>query len=143
MTMSDRIVRKKSKRAFTLVELVIVIAILAVLAAVAIPIITSSINSARISTMESNSATVEMLIKEAINTYEANISMDYNGKSVTNATVKDVLIQNGVDTSVMDVKQINGMEYSISWSTVQQGTVLISGTHITPYNIDNKISSLE
>lgn len=143
MTMSEKIKRRKSKKAFTLVELVIVIAILAILAAIAIPVITTTINSAKLSTMQSDSATIEMLIKEAINTSKAGIYMEYNGHLLTSATVRDVLVQNHVNLDVMSVKKVNGIEYAISWSKAIQGTVIISGTHITPYNIGRNICTLE
>ena len=82
MTMQQKIQAKKSKKGFTLVELVIVIAILAILAAIAIPVITTTINSAKISTMESDTATLNMLLKEAVNTSKASMSnTTWNGKT--------------------------------------------------------------
>ena len=62
-TIIEKLQAKKSKKGFTLVELVIVIAILAILAAIAIPVIISTINSANLSTYQSETATANMLIK--------------------------------------------------------------------------------
>ena len=147
MIMSERIKvaqdKKNSKKAFTLVELVIVIAVLAVLAAIAIPVITTSINSTKISVMESDAATVEMLLKEAINCSKVQLNTLYNNQRVVNASVKDVLIQNHIDDSVMEVKKIGDLQYAIYWDSMQQGTSLHSGTSITKYNVDTKIAALD
>lgn len=53
----------KSKKGFTLVELVVVIAILAILAAIAIPAVIGIINSANESQMASDAATVDYACK--------------------------------------------------------------------------------
>ena len=143
MNISEKTKRMKSKKAFTLVELVIVIAILSILAAIAIPVITTTLNATKVSTLESNSATVEMLLKEAINTSKAEIkNIKYNSVDVTSATVKDVLIQNNIDTNVMNVQRIGGVDYAISWDNVIEGVVLISGSGISGYNLSTKICSL-
>jgi prepilin-type N-terminal cleavage/methylation domain-containing protein len=49
----------KSKRGFTLVELVVVIAVLAVLAAIAIPVVSQTINTAVLNTAISDARTLE------------------------------------------------------------------------------------
>lgn len=54
---------KNNKKGFTLVELVIVVAVMAVLVAVAIPTVSSIINSAETSVAESNAKTIESMIK--------------------------------------------------------------------------------
>ena len=54
MTVQQKIIAKNSKKAFTLVELVVVIAILAVLASVAVIMITGYISSATTAAGESN-----------------------------------------------------------------------------------------
>ena len=66
-TVLQKLQAKKNKKGFTLVELVIVIAILAILASIAIPVVISTINSANVSTFTSDTATMEMLLKAAIN----------------------------------------------------------------------------
>ena len=94
MTMMQKVQAKKSKKGFTLVELVIVIAILAILAAIAIPVITTTINSSKISVMESDTATLNMLVKEAINTSKASISTTtYNGAYFDKPNGKTVKIE--------------------------------------------------
>lgn len=56
-------VLRSSKKAFTLVELVVVIAILAVLAAIAIPAVIGIINSASQSSTETDAASVDSAVK--------------------------------------------------------------------------------
>lgn len=147
MTMSQKMkaaaVRKNSKKAFTVVELVIVIAILGILSAIAVPVITTSINSSKLSVMESDAATVEMLLKEAINCSKVKLNTRYNNKTVANATVKDVLTENHIADSVMEVKTIGGVQYAIYWDTTTQGTSLHSGSGVTAYNVNTSIASLE
>lgn len=55
----------KSKKGFTLVELVVVIAIIAVLAAIAIPVVASTTTSSIISRAKTNASTIEYAFKEA------------------------------------------------------------------------------
>ena len=118
MTMMQKIQAKKYKKGFTLVELVIVIAILAILAAIAIPVITTTINSSKLSTMESDTATVNMLLKEAVNTSKASIeTTKWNGKTAKEASVKDVLAQNDIKTDHdFFTRHIGGQDYTIVWT---------------------------
>ena len=55
----------KSKKGFTLVELVVVIAIIAILAAIAIPIVASTTKSSIVSSAKTNASTIEYAFKEA------------------------------------------------------------------------------
>ncbi len=58
MTLQQKLLAKKSKKGFTLVELVVVIAILAILAAIAIPMVVNIINSATASSGASQASTI-------------------------------------------------------------------------------------
>ena len=119
MTMMQKMQAKKSKKGFTLVELVIVIAILAILAAIAIPVITTTINSAKLSTLQSDCTTLDMVLKEAVNTSLAKITTTtYGSASVTaaNAKVSDVLYTNDLSTTIMDTRNIGGKQYQLGWN---------------------------
>ena len=142
MLMYERINKEKSKNGFTLTELVIVIAVLSVLAAIAIPVITTSINSAKLSVMESNAATVEMLIKEAINVSKADMKVMYNKKSPRVATVEDVLKENNFDLTLMEVKTIGDNQFAIYWDSADEGTSLHSGKGISAYDLSTKIRDI-
>lgn len=63
MTLQQKLLAKKSKKGFTLVELVVVIAILAVLAAIAIPSVIGIISSASKSQVETDAASVDSAVK--------------------------------------------------------------------------------
>ena len=118
MTMMQKIQAKKSKKGFTLVELVIVIAILAILAAIAIPVITTTINSAKLSTMESDTATLNMLLKEAINTSKAHMTnTKWNGQTAAEASVADVCAENNIiDGDDYYTRHIGGTDYTMVWT---------------------------
>ena len=131
MTMMQKVQAKRSKKGFTLVELVIVIAILAILAAIAIPVITTTINSSKLSVMESDTATLNMLIKECQNNYKAEITTTTYGttKPVTaaEATLSDICESNGLPQGVAGSKEeyysrtIGGKTYNMVWK-VTSGT---------------------
>ena len=59
MTLQQKLLAKKSKKGFTLVELVVVIAILGILAAIAIPAVIGIINSAQASQRKSDAASID------------------------------------------------------------------------------------
>lgn len=63
MTLQQKLLAKKSKKGFTLVELVVVIAILAILAAIAIPMVVNIIQSASDSSGASQAATLSQECK--------------------------------------------------------------------------------
>ena len=150
MTMQQKLQAKKSKKGFTLVELVIVIAILAILAAIAIPVITTTINSAKISTMESDTASLNMLIKEAINTSKASIkTTKWNDNTADAASVHDVCVENGIeDTTNYYERTIGGSTYTMVWKAVSgaDGDLQVSGGDNTvtgtTINGDTTIASL-
>ena len=132
MTMQQKIQAKKSKKGFTLVELVIVIAILAILAAIAIPVITTTINSAKLSTMESDVSSLNMLVKEAINTSKASrTATKWNGKTAAEATINDVCLENGIDdTENYYTRVIGGKDYKMVWEKIEgseDGNIKING----------------
>ena len=76
MALQKSLLVKKSKKGFTLVELVVVIAILAILAAVAIPVVTSLINKANRSADQSTASTVTSTLNTAYSEIESGIRTD-------------------------------------------------------------------
>ena len=140
--MMQKVQAKRSKKGFTLVELVIVIAILAILAAIAIPVITTTINSSKLSTMESDKASVNMLLKEAINTSKASITTTtWNGQKAAEASVKDVLEENDIRTDAdFFTRHIGGEDYVLVWTeadncAIQGGEYEATGDPIENLNV--------
>ncbi len=78
MTLQQKLLAKKSKKGFTLVELVVVIAILAILAAIAIPMVVNIINSAN---QSSGETAISEINSEVKNFYSSIVSgaIDANG----------------------------------------------------------------
>lgn len=143
MTMIEQINRKRSKKGFTLVELVIVIAILAILAAIAIPVINTVIISAKMSVLESDCVTLQMLMDEAIMTYRyGNRSVTYNGKPVGEATYKDVILEAGLDYNDFDTfdkpRKIGKMKYYIYW----MGGEIVYSTHCNWWELPGAVGTL-
>lgn len=82
MTLQQKLLAKKSKKGFTLVELVVVIAILAILAAIAIPMVVNIIQSASNSSGASNASTLSQQCK---NVYAGVKSGTINNDESTNS----------------------------------------------------------
>lgn len=111
MMMKNKISKVRSKNGFTLVELVIVIAILAILAAIAIPVINTTINSARISVMESDAATLDLLVAECIASSKAGITTTTYGTAnhtAASATVGDICESNHLGSSAFPLTATAG-----------------------------------
>ena len=142
MIMKERLKAKRAKNGFTLVELVIVIAILAILAAIAIPVITTTINSAKMSVLESDSATVEMIFKEALAAYKTDIKTTYKGKPAKTATLSEVLEENNIDLKIMSKRKIGGIDYCIYWDNATEGTVIKSGMAASTLNLGKHVYDL-
>lgn len=111
---------QKSKKGFTLVELIIVIAVLAILAAIAVPIIATVIKSSQLSLLESDSATVETVLTTALIEYEnGDQRATYNNAPPTGTTtVNDVLKENHLE-DLKFVRTIDGANYYMTWSDHQ------------------------
>lgn len=142
-------ITKNSKKGFTLVELVIVIAILAVLAAIAIPVVSSIINTASKNGALSNAQTIEAAIKKCQAEIATRNNEVYDGSSTyvktdgskgilpkasTNSTkpivVEDVAGANSINNA-FEFVTFNNKEYKPVWDTVNDKCVFLEdGTRI-------------
>ncbi len=79
--------------------------------------------SMKLSTMESDTATLNMLTKEAVNTSKASIkATQWNGKTAAEATIHDICIENGIDDSQgYYSRNIGGDTYSMVWTDSSYG----------------------
>lgn len=136
-TVLQKLQAKKNKKGFTLVELVIVIAILAILASIAIPVVISTINSANVSTFTSDTATMEMLLKAAINEQIADVQTTYtDGTSeVTTGGDESVSIAQIAHTNGFNIenleKEIDGVRYGMVWDGAAGTLTATRGTSST------------
>lgn len=136
-TAMQKLQAKKSKKGFTLVELVIVIAILAILASIAIPVVISTINSANVSTFTSDTATMEMLLKAAINEQIADVqtTYTYGTSEVTTGGDESVSIAQIAHTNGFRIenltKEIDGVRYGMVWDGAAGTLTATRGTSST------------
>ncbi len=100
-TFTQKFWSNRSRKGFTLVELVMAIAILAVIAAIAIPVVSSVIKSANQNTDRNNAKTVDLLLKEAYTEIQAGISEKYNSTTYPDKT-KTIAQQVTVATVLKD-----------------------------------------
>lgn len=84
--------KKRGKKGFTLVELVIVIAVLAIIAGIAVPTVHNVVENANHAADQSNCQAVELALKTAASEIQAK-----NGTNLTkDSTVSEVLKENGI-----------------------------------------------
>ena len=87
----------KSKKGFTLVELVVVIAIMAILAAIAIPIVASSTASSIVSRAKTNANTIEYAFKEADAAVAGEDNTKYIHASTNTIQISEVIAANKLE----------------------------------------------
>ena len=122
MTLQQKLLAKKSKKGFTLVELVVVIAILAILAAIAIPMVVNIINSATTSSGDSQAGE---LSREAGSVYAGIKSGTINNDASKNADGTDVDFAApksanagekkaaAQDCTILEVKTYSGLNFDL------------------------------
>lgn len=104
-------IRRSTKRAFTLIEILIVVVILGILAAIVIPQFTDASQDAQLASAESQLQTLRSQI-ELYNVQNPNTA--YNATTATDATFWDALI----DGDYIQAAPVNPLQNS---STVQGG----------------------
>lgn len=87
----------KSKKGFTLVELVVVIAIIAILAAIAIPIVASTTKSSIVSRAKTNANTIEYAFKEADAAVAGADNTKYIHASTNTIQISEVIAANKLE----------------------------------------------
>lgn len=90
----------KSKKGFTLVELVVVIAIIAILAAIAIPIVASTTKSSIVSRAKTNANTIEYAFKEADAAVAGADNTKYIHASTNTIQISEVIDANNLEQAL-------------------------------------------
>lgn len=149
MTLQQKLLAKKSKKGFTLVELVVVIAILAILAAIAIPMVVNIIQSASQSSGESQASTLTSECKSVYGAVQSgsinNTTTDNSGNACTwaaapNATAtakrsaaNAVTVQNVMDYAGLSFDITTDYYYCTTAATgVARGDIKFSDTGTAP-----------
>lgn len=105
----------KSKKGFTLIELVVVIAILALLAGIAIPVIGYTLHRTRANTAFSNAKLAEECLKQANVQIISGIHDDYNYTT----TVDKVFATSGAST-VTSTVEVADVTYDLMWNRKEE-----------------------
>ena len=119
MTLQQKLLAKKSKKGFTLVELVVVIAILAILAAIAIPMVVNIIQSATNSSGASNASTLSQQCKNVYagvksGTINNDESTNSDGSAITKASTASDKQTAANAVTVTQVMTYSGLNFDIS-----------------------------
>lgn len=125
-------ITKNSKKGFTLVELVVVIAILAILAAIAIPVVSSIINTASRNGALSDAQTIELAVKECQADIAARVDEVYSGSgtyvdaSGTPKPVPKASTNNSTKITIADVAGVKAINDAF-------GRVTYNGADFEPF----------
>lgn len=90
----------KSKKGFTLVELVVVIAILAILSAIAIPVVAATTRSSIVSRAKTNANTIEYAFKEADAAVAGEDNTKYIHASTNTIQISEVVAANNLEQAI-------------------------------------------
>jgi len=103
---------KKSKKGFTLIELVVVIAVLAILAAIAIPVVSGVIGDARANVDLANAKTIESAVK----LYAANEGLTSIDAAGANTALTNAQIPTTIATQAVTENSfvINGTTFAVT-----------------------------
>lgn len=100
----------KSKKGFTMVELVVVIAIIAILAAIAIPIVASTTKSSIVSRAKSNANTIEYAFKEADAAVAGADNAKYIHARTNTIQISEVIAANNLE-QIIQPEHLFGIPY--------------------------------
>lgn len=116
---------KKTKKGFTLVELVVVVAVLLILAAIAVPTVINLVNEANEAKNEANAQSIETAIKYAMAQNEISGASTYG-------TVKDALDLSGVDSELITQTGVDAAKkVTFVWNNVTKVVTYHIGTYTT------------
>lgn len=140
MTLQQKLLAKKSKKGFTLVELVVVIAILGILAAIAIPAVIGIINSAQSSQRKSDAASIDTACNDFYAGVVSGVINDGNkptGKTFSGNFPKATANATDRKTGAQALKAADALTYSGLDSLIGKGTdFFYSDGHI--YSTDDE-----
>ncbi len=155
MTLQQKLLAKKSKKGFTLVELVVVIAILAILAAIAIPAVVGIIDNAQKSAKKSNASNLDGAAKKlyagvtagsitkespdnelgGIATGKSSLLPSSKDSTVTKRSMANALtVQNAIDYSGFSSTFANENVDDYAFSTKDGTIVYIDTSDTTTFN---------
>jgi len=103
----------KSKKGFTLVELVVVIAIIAILAAIAIPIVASTTKSSIVSRAKTNANTIEYAFKEADAAVAGADNTRYIHASTNTIQISEVVAANNLEQIIQPEHLFGTLYYPV------------------------------
>lgn len=110
--MKGFLLKKKSKKGFTLVELVIVVAVLAIIAGIAIPTVHNVIGDANQAADATNAQSIELAIK----TFAAEKAAGTDVPTISSTKLTDLLSAYGVNLDLTDLKESSKYYYYDSTS---------------------------
>lgn len=124
--MKQLLTKKRNKKGFTLIELIIVIVIIAILAAIAIPSMIGYIDRARVATAQANCRAVASAAQAAaadgtIDTNEVATLLGTSGNSYAQGTF-DVDITSG--SSIVTTVSWSGQSKTATW-TASSGAITV------------------
>lgn len=142
------IIPVKSKKGFTLIELVVVIAILAILAAIAIPVVNLLLNAAAKSTALANAQSIELGVKECQGYIATKNDEVYNGGELLGMEIPKASTQHGMINighvakikgieTAFAVVDMNGVSYLPYWDTVTEKCVFLGKKDGSGYHTIN------
>lgn len=103
----------KSKKGFTMVELVVVIAILAILSAIAIPVVAATTRSSVVSKAKTNASTIEYAFKEADAAVAGEDNTIYIHASTNTIQISEVVAANNLEQIIQPEHLFGTLYYPV------------------------------